>query len=172
MRARRFLPTLRGAATPVALAVILACGRGGEAPPEAASGRASLGEDEGGPATAEVLVDSLKERGIAVKPIGISNPVWFSPKGLYFAMAGDNVQVFEYESADGARTDIGKVTATGDSVAGSTIPGKGPTRFYRRGRLIVLVQGDSDRLADALERYLGEPVAGSIDGGGNGAAGE
>ncbi|MDX1662095.1 MAG: hypothetical protein R3326_09925 [Gemmatimonadota bacterium] len=151
--------TLRAPAFLLLMACALACGGSGE--PARGEGEARfLGEEKGGPPTAEVLVDSLEDRGIAVKAIGISNPVWFSPKGLYFAMAGDNVQIFEYEDPAEARADIARVAGSGDSVAGSTVPGKGPTRFYRRGRLIVLVQGDSDRLEEQLERLLGEPVAG------------
>lgn len=142
------------------LAVVLACGGGGDAP-EAASGPRHLGEDSGGPATTEALVDSIEAAGVAVRAIGVSNPVWFSPKGSFFGMAGQHVQVFEYEDAATARADAGQVAAAGDRVAGSTVGGqKGPTRFYRRGPLIVLVQGDDDRLLRILERHLGEPIAG------------
>lgn len=138
---------------------MLACGSG-EPSADGDNGPRHLGEDGGGPPTVEALVDSLRGRGIAVRAIGISNPVWFAPKGFFFAMQGDQVQVFEYEDAASARADIGKVAASGDSVAGSTIHGDEPTRFYRRGRLIVLVQGESERLQGALERLMGEPVAG------------
>lgn len=144
----------------VAFAVSLACGAGGEAP-EGASGPRHVGQDEGGPATTAALVDSLERAGIAVKAIGISNPVWFSPKGSFFGMAGQHVQVFEYEDVATARADAGKVTAGGDSVAGSTVGGsKGPTRFFRRGPLVVLVQGQDDQLLLALRRLLGDPIAG------------
>lgn len=153
IRCRRVLAPL------LLLATVVACG-GDERPADADGNLQFMGEDEGGPPTAEALVDSLKQNGIAIRAIGISNPVWFSPKGIFFAMAGDNVQVFEYQDAAEARADVAKVAASGDSVAGSTIPGKGPATFYRRGPLIVLVQGDSDRLRVALERFLGDPVAG------------
>ncbi len=149
----------------------VACG-GDERPADADTGPRHVGEDEGGPPTAEALVDSLKNHGIPIRAIGISNPVWFSPKGLYFAMAGDNVQIFEYQEAAEARADVAKVAFSGDSVAGSTIPGKGPTTFYRRGPLIVLVQGDSDRLRTTMEGFLGEPVAGSGSAAAAGAGGE
>lgn len=141
------------------LAGAIACGAGEPASGDA-SGPRHLGEDEGGPSTVEALVDSLRGHGIPVRAIGISNPAWFAPQGFFFAMGGDHVQVFEYEDAVAARSDIGLVAASGDSVAGSTIRGDEPTRFYRRGRLIVLVQGENERLGDALEGLLGEPVAG------------
>lgn len=158
---RRLATSLAGA---VALVAALGCG-GGPAP-EPASGPRSTGEDAGGPATTEALVDSLRAAGIPVKAIGVSNPVWFSPKGAFFGMAGQYVQVFEYEDAAEARADAGKVAAGGDSVAGSSVAGsnmphgKGPTRFYRRGPLIVLLDGDDATLRHALERLLGPPIAG------------
>lgn len=149
----------RRAIAVLALGGVLACGGGG-APAEGDGGPRHLGEDEGGPSTVEALVDSVRGHGIPVRAIGISNPAWFAPQGFFFAMGGDHVQVFEYEDAAAARSDIRLVAASGDSVAGSTIRGDEPTRFYRRGRLIVLVQGENERLGDALEGLLGEPVAG------------
>lgn len=139
-------------------AALLACG-GGPAPDQPVGGRP--GRDEG-PPDAATLVDSLRADGLAVKRIGDMNPDFFTPKGAYYAVEGQDVIVFEYPDADAAAAEAARVSNDGSIVDGKPVKyWKAPRRYYRGGRLVVVEVGEDEGLERGLSAALGEPFAGT-----------
>lgn len=85
---------------------------------------------------------------------------FFSPRATRLSVAGDDVHVFQYPTADEAMREAAHVSPAGSPIATTQVTWMSPPRFYRRDRLIVLYVGTDQAVARALEAVLGQPFAG------------
>jgi hypothetical protein len=108
----------------------------------------------------DALVRALRAKGLRVDAAGEVSQPFFTPEGRAFTVAGENVQVFRYASAQAAEAEARQVNAEGTAVGTSTAMWVGPPHFYRQGKLIVLYVGDNEALLKALSSVLGPQFAG------------
>ena len=109
------------------------------------------------------LVRALKRAGATVEEHGRAPRdafPFFSPQATRLSVAGDDVHVFQYATADEARREASHISAAGSPIATTQITWMSPPRFYRKDRLIVLYVGTEPDVAHALEAVLGRPFAG------------
>jgi hypothetical protein len=126
-------------------------GQGGQAPVTS----------HGGPVRDYVsLIDNLRAAGATVDPVSEISQPFFSVKGYIIKVNGEDVQVFEYESAPAAEADAAKVSTDGSSVGTSMVNWMAPPHFYKKERVIALYVGDNSALTQLLESVLGPQVAG------------
>ena len=85
---------------------------------------------------------------------------FFSPRATRLRVAGDDVHVFQYATADEAVSEASQISVAGSPIATTQITWMSPPRFYRKDRLIVLYVGTEPKVAHALEAVLGPPFAG------------
>lgn len=114
----------------------------------------------GRPADLSALLRALRARGLTVEDAGAVSQPFFSPEGRAYTVAGENVQVFRYNSVRAADAEAKKVNAEGTTVGTNAMMWVGPPHFYRKGRLLVLYVGDNDGVLEALSAALGPQFAG------------
>ena len=73
---------------------------------------------------------------------------------------GEDVQVFQYASAEAADAETAPISRNGTSVGTRKIHWIGSPHFYKKGRLVVLYVGDADQVRRTLEAALGRQFAG------------
>ena len=115
----------------------------------------------GGPVDDYVsLVDNLRAAGAAIEPAGSVSQPFFAPQGQVLTVTGEDVQAFEFASAEEADTVAETVSADGSSIGTSMVRWVAPPHFYKAGKLIVIyVGGDSD-VINALQKAMGPQFAG------------
>ena len=112
------------------------------------------------------LIGVLQQQGATVVPMEhlSRESHCLSVGAVRLAVDGENVYVFEYESAEAANTDARTVSADGDAINGAgracSFFWIGPPRFYKKDRLIVLYVGTNQDLIRMLDGLLGRPFAG------------
>lgn len=128
---------------------------------------ASCESQEGSPTSKEgivmdydILVESLQDAGAIVEPTGNGNQPFFTPQGQVITVDGQDVQVFEYSTAAGAKAEADLVSPDGTSVGTSMMTWIATPHFYKSGRLIVLYVGDLSDTITILNGALGPQFAG------------
>ena len=158
---------IRGFAAIIVVAALMvigvACGNGAEPPspsdevPTAAPPIVS----HGGPVNDYVsLVDNLRAAGAATDPAGSVSQPFFAPQGQVLTVTGDDVQAFEFASAEEADTVAETVSADGSSVGTSMVGWVAPPHFYKAGKLIVIYVGSDSDVINALQEAMGPQFAG------------
>lgn len=113
---------------------------------------------------ADTMVGALQAHGTVVKWGGTVAQPFFSVEGVLMRIDGEDVQVYEYASADAARADASRITPEGNGVyfdsAATFVEWIDTPHLYTSGRLIVVYVGHEPAVLDALEGMLGAPFAG------------
>ena len=94
---------------------------------------------------------------------------YFAPQGQVLTVNGEDIQAFEFGSAEEADAAAGGVSATGSSIVTTMADGTQkasmvtwvePPHFYRAGKLIVLYVGCDGDVIDVLRETVGPQFAG------------
>ena len=75
-------------------------------------------------------------------------------------MDGEDVQVFEFASAEEADTVSQSISADGSSIGTSMVAWVAPPHFYKAGKLIVIYVGSDSGVISALQAAMGSQFAG------------
>ncbi|HLF73123.1 MAG TPA: hypothetical protein VI524_02165 [Anaerolineales bacterium] len=106
------------------------------------------------------LIDALRAAGAEVEPGDAVEQAFFSVSGQIIKVNGQDVQVFEYESAEAMETDAAQVAPDGGSIGTSMVTWVATPHFFKSGRILVLYVGDDAAILDLLKGALGEQFAG------------
>jgi hypothetical protein len=109
--------------------------------------------------TEEFLAD-LASQGVKAEKGDALEQAFFSVIGNYVNVSGDNVQVFEYDSASTMESDAMLVDAGGTSIGTSMVSWVATPHFYKKGRILVLYVGEAAQTLELLEGVLGQQFAG------------
>ena len=85
---------------------------------------------------------------------------FFSPEGTIIKVNGQDVQVFEYESAEAMESEASQVAPDGGSVGTSMMMWMDAPHFYKAGRILVLYIGSDEPTLTLLQSVLGAQFAG------------
>ena len=177
---------IRGFAAIIAVAALMvigvACGNGaeptslnGEAPtqaPPTVGGKIPTTPivSHGGPVKDYVsLVDNLRATGATVDPAGTKPADFLAPEKQLLTVNGEDIQAFEFGSAEEADAAAGGVSATGTSIVKPMADGTqmvsmvdwfAPAHYYKAGKLIVLYVGCDSDVIDVLQETMGPQFAG------------
>ncbi|MCH7824662.1 MAG: hypothetical protein IH849_07665 [Acidobacteria bacterium] len=117
-------------------------------------------------ATAEILtvadlIEQLEATGTTAEETGdVVDQPFFTPVGQVLKVAGQDVQVFVYETVEALKEEARQVGPDGYSIGTTKVTWVAPPRFYAIDRFIVLYVGQDKEVAGALDRVLGRPFAG------------
>jgi hypothetical protein len=103
---------------------------------------------------------ALRASNIIVKTGESITQDFFSPDGHIITINGQDVQVFEYESAEAMENEASKVAPDGGSVGTSMMSWMDAPHFYKAGRILVLYVGSDKSILDVLEKAIGRQFAG------------
>jgi len=85
---------------------------------------------------------------------------FFSPEGTLITVNGQDVQVFEYESAEAMESEASQVAPDGGSVGTSMMMWMDAPHFYKTGRILVLYIGSDEQTLTLLQSVMGTQFAG------------
>lgn len=106
------------------------------------------------------LIDALRTNGAEVE---LGDPVeqpFLSVTGQIIKVDEQDVQVFEYESAELMEADATQVAPDGSSIGTTMVTWVEPPHFFKSGRILVLYVGKDAGVIDLLTGALGEQFAG------------
>ena len=109
---------------------------------------------------ARSLVDALRPSAAVVETNETVSQPFFRVAGRVIRVEGEDVQVFEYADATAAQAEAQQVSPDGGHVGTVIISWVAPPHFHRRGRVIALYVGSSERVMAALRGALGPQFAG------------
>ena len=128
------------------------------------------GGDNPGPVKDYVsLVDNLRAAGATVDPAGTESAHFLAPESQWLTVNGEDIQVFEFGSAEEADAAAGGVSANGLSIVTTMADGTqmatmvdwvAPAHFYKAGKLIVLYVGCDSDVINALQETMRPQFAG------------
>ena len=99
-------------------------------------------------------MNALRAAGATVNPAGAVSQPFFAPQGQVLSVNGEDVQVFEFGSAEEADTVTQSISADGSSIGTSMVGWVAPPHFYRAGQLIVIYVGSNDDVISALQEAM------------------
>ncbi len=111
-------------------------------------------------ASVPALIDALRAAGFKVRSAGTLDQPFFSVPAQVFVVGEDDLQVYTFQSAADAENAAKKVSPTGGTIGTTAMHWMAPPHFFRRGRLIALHLGHSQKVLAEMKRLLGEPFAG------------
>lgn len=106
------------------------------------------------------LIEAFRGAGAEVEVGDKIDQLFFSVEGQIIRLNGEDVQVFEYETAEIMESDSAQVAPDGGSIGTSMVTWVASPHFYRAGRIIVLYVGDNQSTIELLEGVLGAQFAG------------
>ncbi len=106
------------------------------------------------------LSSELKAAGLKVERKGAVRQPFFAVPAQVLAIGADEIEVFEFASAQDAERAAAMVSADGGTVGTSAMHWMAPPHFHRRGRTILIHLGNGAEVRSALERTAGAPFAG------------
>lgn len=120
----------------------------------------SAGEGGAAVSTLRSFVQALEERGVEVETEGEVDQPFFSPPGIMLSVAGEDVQVFEYDTEAARQEASEAISADGTAIGTSQVHWIGTPRFWAGGRILVLYLGGDETVVEHLSAVLGSPIAG------------
>lgn len=108
------------------------------------------------------LIERLGAAGTTAEETGdvVAQP-FFTPVGQVLKVAGQDVQVFVYETVEDLKGEARQVGPDGFSIGTTMVSWVAPPRFYATGHVIVLYVGEDAAVMRVLDAALGGPFAGS-----------
>ena len=137
---------LLAVAIPLAIALVAACGAS-----------ISPAHDVAG------LLKSLEQAGFGTPEQEDTNVLesrFFSVPGIALVVPGRRVLAFEFADEPEAAAQAGLVSPDGSGIGNKFVGWRDTPHFFSRGRLIVIYQGDNQKMLDALDEALGPQFAG------------
>ncbi|MDR4495186.1 MAG: hypothetical protein AB7P17_11530 [Nitrospirales bacterium] len=116
----------------------------------------------GGPVRNHVsLVDTLRSQGLSVEPTGPISQPFFSVSGQTLRVAGQDIQVFEFENARARESQEHAIAPDGRSIGQTVVQWVNPPHFFSSGTILVLYVGSDATLLGQLEQAMGKQIAGA-----------
>ncbi len=106
------------------------------------------------------LMDVLRAGGGSVELAETVQQPFFNVEGQIIKVNGEDVQVFEYETAEAMEADAAQVSEDGGSIGTSMVSWMSTPHFYKAGSILVLYVGDDQAVLALLEGALGSQFAG------------
>ena len=126
-----------------------------------ACGQQTPTTSHGGPVQDYVsLIDQLRAHSATVVPVGDVSQPFFSVTGHTITVNSEQVQVYEYATADVANAEAARISPDGGTIGNSSVDWIAPPHFYKAGKVIVLYLGTATPILQLLSAVLGSQFAG------------
>lgn len=103
----------------------------------------------------------LENKGIAISDVDKEYSL-LSVDNMDFTINGDKVSVYEYGTADSKKLmdDLGTITNNGATINGKEMTWKVAPHIYKKGRIIVIYDGNNETTLAKMKDILGDPILG------------
>lgn len=87
---------------------------------------------------------------------------FFSIDSDDYTINGQRISIYEYNESDSDKlnNDIGTITDNGLMINGNSVTWKVKPHIYKKGRIVVLYDGDDATTLNTLSSILGNPILG------------
>ncbi|MBU5487652.1 hypothetical protein KQI77_05665 [Clostridium sp. MSJ-8] len=111
--------------------------------------------------TAADLKTKLEEKGYDVSKEKDAED-YFTTKGKVYDVDGDTLYVYEYGEKDNSEIekDINSIDIKGNKIGEKNITWKATPHMYKKGRVVVMYDGDNKGIINTLKETLGDPFVG------------
>lgn len=106
------------------------------------------------------FIDSLEKKNVSLKVVEILEDSSFSVPTIVLSVNDENLQVYEFSSADEAQTASLLVSEDGTEIGLSIIRWMDEPHFYTQGKIIVQYIGHNSEMLSLLDTLLGNQFAG------------
>ena len=127
-------------------------------PPPAASAPASGLPREH--LSADRLASQLEAAGLKIERKGSVRQPFFAVPATVLTIGADEIEVFEFASAQDAEKAAATVGGDGGTIGTSAMHWMAPPHFHRRDRTILIHLGSTPEVRSAIERIAGAAFAG------------
>jgi len=105
------------------------------------------------------FISELRKTGTLTQG-GIIEQDFMAVNGRAIEINGENIQVFEYQTANAMETEAATISPDGYTINNSMISWVLPPHFFKQGRIIVLYSGSGQSILNTLQNLLGPQFAG------------
>lgn len=111
--------------------------------------------------TAADLKTKLEEKGYDVTKEKDTEH-FFTTDGKAYDVDGDTLYVYEYGESDTSaiETDINSIDIKGNKIGEKNVTWKATPHMYKKGRVVVIYDGDNKDVINTLKETLGDPFVG------------
>jgi len=102
------------------------------------------------------LMAALKDAEVSVESVERKPPAGFQGRAQAFDVDPGRLMALEYDSAVAARKDVSQIDETGQTLFGQPVRWELGARLFHREAAIVIYEGSSQRVLDAIEGIFGE----------------
>lgn len=105
--------------------------------------------------------EQLKEKGLKLTEEDTKTN-YFSVEGKTYNLNGDKIFIYEYEknNTDKLKEDINKISADAKTINGKAVNWNKTPHLYKKGRTVVIYDGEDSDTLTTLKEVLGNPVVG------------
>jgi hypothetical protein len=109
-------------------------------------------------ASFSALVESLRQSGAVVEPVGTIDANFFPVGGQIINVDGQRVEVYEFANEEQRTHSSNFISKSGFQVGNAMIDWTDQPNFWAKGSLIVLYVGKDEATIERLSEHIGEPV--------------
>lgn len=103
----------------------------------------------------------LDNKGLKAEKLDSTKP-FFSVKSEDYKIVGGSLSVYQYETSDKDKiiSDMKTISDNGTVINGTKISWSKAPHIYKKGRVVVIYDGDNESTLTSLKEILGEPLIG------------
>ena len=121
---------------------------------------APAGSVVAGSFTESELTARLRAAGLTIEDAGQVEQPFFTRRAHVFVVNGEDLQVYQFASAEAAANAAAEVAPTGGSIGTTMMTWMASPHFYRKERVIAIHIGSNDAVTRALGEAMGPQFAG------------
>jgi hypothetical protein len=86
----------------------------------------------------------------------------FSVQSKNYTLNGEKITVYEYDTKDGStlESDLSRISSDGTTINGTKMEWAKAPHIYKKGRIVVVYDGNSESVLTTLKDLLGAPLIG------------
>lgn len=104
----------------------------------------------------------MDKKGYKLQEVEESSKSPFSVDSDDYTVNGEKISVYEYDRNDSSKLegDLRTITDNGTMINGARMNWTSAPHIYKRGRMVVVYDGNNSNLLTALQEVLGSPLLG------------
>jgi hypothetical protein len=106
------------------------------------------------------FIEAFEKKNISLEVVEILEDSSFSVSAIVLSVNGENIQTYEFSSADEAQEASLLVSEDGTEIGTSIIRWMDEPHFYTQGKIIVQYIGHNPEIMNLLDSFLGKQFAG------------
>ncbi|NLK94128.1 MAG: hypothetical protein GX275_02890 [Clostridiales bacterium] len=110
---------------------------------------------------AQSLIKSLEDEGYKLKE-DVDSDSYFSVAGKKYKINDDELRIYEYATtaASDLEKDFNTIGENAGTINNKEVKWNKEAHLYKKGRIVVIYDGEDSKILTSLKNYLGDPIVG------------